>query len=117
MALTTDIISEYAFAESYDHLSGVEFEETLSEALEAVYVTGHFGLHFPVVFPVLGMLPDWLVRFAKPQIMPVLGLRKVRSLYPYRCARHVVCVHICSTPLKFPTYTDPLLLFISRSEP
>ena len=77
MALTTDIISEYAFAKSYDHLNSPNFEETLHEALVAVYVTGHFALHFPVLFPILDLLPEWFVRWGKPEIMPVTGLRKV----------------------------------------
>lgn len=77
MALTTDIISEYSFAKSYDHLDSPEFEETLHEALVAIYVTGHFALHFPVVFPILDMLPEWVVSWGKPEIMPVVGLRKV----------------------------------------
>ncbi|KEZ38926.1 hypothetical protein SAPIO_CDS10264 [Scedosporium apiospermum] len=76
MALTTDVISEYAFARSYDQLSSPDFEETLHEALIAIYVTGHFALHFPVVFPILDMLPEWFVRWGKPEIMPVVGLRK-----------------------------------------
>ncbi|SPO05572.1 related to cytochrome P450 CYP3/CYP5/CYP6/CYP9 subfamilies [Cephalotrichum gorgonifer] len=76
MALTTDIISEYSFAKSYDQLSSPDFEETLHEALVAIYVTGHFALHFSVVFPILDILPEWLVKRAKPEIMPVAGLRK-----------------------------------------
>jgi len=82
MALTTDVISEYAFARSYDQLSSPDFEETLHEALIAIYVTGHFALHFPVVFPILDMLPEWFVRWGKPEIMPVVGLRKVRTKAP-----------------------------------
>lgn len=78
MALTTDVITDYAFARSYDHLDSPDFKETLHEALEAVYVTGHFALHFPIVFPILDLLPDWLILKMQPDLLPVVGLRKVR---------------------------------------
>lgn len=84
MALTTDIISEYAFGKSYGQLASEGFEDTLHEALVTAYVTGHFALHFPVVFPILDALPQWLVKLTKPEIMPVVGLRKVRSHCPTR---------------------------------
>ncbi|KAL2126994.1 hypothetical protein VTI74DRAFT_11498 [Chaetomium olivicolor] len=76
MALTTDIITEYAFAKSYDQLDSPDFTDTLHEALVAIYVTGHFALHFPVVFPILDSLPEWFVKWAQPDIMSVVGLRK-----------------------------------------
>ena len=84
MALTTDIITEYAFAKSYDQLDSPNFQDTLHEALLAIYTTGQFALHFPIVFPILDMLPDWFVLRAQPVLQPVVGLRKVtqaRFLY------------------------------------
>ena len=77
MALTTDIITEYAFGKSYNQLKSPGFEETLHEALVAIYVTGHFALHFPVVFPILDRLPEWFVKMTQPDVLPVVGLRKV----------------------------------------
>ncbi|KAH7351363.1 cytochrome P450 family protein [Rhexocercosporidium sp. MPI-PUGE-AT-0058] len=76
MALTTDIITEYAFARSYDQLDSPNFQESLHEALVAVYTVGQFALHFPVVFPILDMMPEWLVRRTQPEVLPVVGLRK-----------------------------------------
>jgi cytochrome P450 len=78
MALTTDVITEYAFAKSYDQLDSPDFKDTLHDALVAIYTTGHFALHFPVVFPILDSLPDWLVTRMEPRLLPVVGLRKVR---------------------------------------
>lgn len=75
MALTTDIISEYSFARSWDQLDSPNFRDTLHEALVAVYVVGHFALHFPVVFPILDLMPEWLVRKMQPDVLPVVGLR------------------------------------------
>ncbi|KAE8548914.1 hypothetical protein EYB25_009297 [Talaromyces marneffei] len=76
MALTTDVITEYAFARSYDQLDSPDFQETLHDALVAIYTTGHFALHFPIVFPILDALPDWLVSKMEPRLLPVLGLSK-----------------------------------------
>lgn len=76
MALTTDIITEYAFAKSYKQLDSPGFADTLHEALVAIYTTGHFALHFPIVFPILDRLPDWFVRATQPDVLPVVGLRK-----------------------------------------
>ncbi|PBP20008.1 hypothetical protein BUE80_DR009152 [Diplocarpon rosae] len=89
VALTTDIITEYAFARSYDQLDSPGFEETLHEALVAIYTVGHVALHFSFVFPMLDLLPEWLVRRAQPEILPVVGMRKVRPPLPYLHG----CVH------------------------
>ncbi|EXJ77927.1 hypothetical protein A1O3_09086 [Capronia epimyces CBS 606.96] len=75
MALTTDIITEYAFARSYGHLDSPGFQESLHDALMTVDVTGNFALHFPIIFPILERLPVWMVRKFKPVLLPVLGLR------------------------------------------
>jgi cytochrome P450 len=77
MALTTDIITDYAFARAYDQLDSQDFQDTLHEALVTIYTTGQFALHFPVVFPILDMLPDWFVLRAQPVLQPVVGLRRV----------------------------------------
>lgn len=80
MAMTTDIITEYAFAKSYNQLDLPDFNETLHEALIAIYTTGHFALHFPIVFPILDRLPEWFVTATQPDVLPVVGLRKVRCM-------------------------------------
>ena len=77
-ALTTDIITEYAFARSYDHLDSPDFRDTFHEALVAIYTVGHFALHFSWVFPVLDVMPEWVVKKMQPEILPVVGMRKVR---------------------------------------
>lgn len=83
MALTTDIITEYAFAKSYDQLDSPNFQDTLHEALIAIYTTGQFALHFPIVFPILNILPEWLVRKTQPEVLQVVGLRKVNLQYSF----------------------------------
>jgi cytochrome P450 len=78
MALTTDIITSYAFAKSYDQLDSPDFEDTMHEALVTVYSTGQFALHFPIVFPILDALPEWFVLTVQPVLQPVVGIRKVK---------------------------------------
>jgi hypothetical protein len=77
MALTTDVIFQYAFAKSPNQLESPNFEDTFHEALITVYATGQFALHFPIVFPILDLLPDWFVLRAQPVLQPVVGIRKV----------------------------------------
>ena len=98
MAVTTDIITEYAFAESYNQVDSPNFQDTLHEALVAIYTTGQFALHFPIVFPILDRLPEWFVLLAQPALQPVVGLRKVShfgscSLNPSESKKTVVIVN------------------------
>jgi hypothetical protein len=45
--------------------------------LRSTYTTGHFARHPPIVFPILDILPDWLVSIGQPEVLPVVGMRKV----------------------------------------
>lgn len=78
MALTTDIITEYAFGRAYNQLDSPDFQDT-TDALLAIYSTGQFALHFPIVFPILDSLPDWVVVKVQPVLQPGVGLAKVRE--------------------------------------
>ncbi|KAJ4393437.1 hypothetical protein N0V93_002647 [Gnomoniopsis smithogilvyi] len=75
-ALTTDIITDYAFARSYNHLDDPGFRETMHEPLIAVYSITKLAMQFPVVFAVLETLPDFFIRRFKPEIMPTVGMRR-----------------------------------------
>lgn len=75
-ALTTDIITDYAFARSYNHLDNPGFSETMHESLIAIYSMTKLAMQFPIVFTVLEMLPDSVIRRFKPDIMPTVGLRR-----------------------------------------
>jgi cytochrome P450 len=75
-AMTADIITEYAFARSYDQLDSPDFKETYLEALQTIYTTGHFGLHFPILFPLLNSLPDWLTLKMKPELFSIVKFQR-----------------------------------------
>jgi cytochrome P450 len=103
MALTTDIITEYAFAKPYNQLDVPNFTETMHDALLACYTVGHFALHFPIVFPILDALPDWFTLTVQPVLQPVIGIRrdlakKVREIRDginqgYKEKSHVTIFH------------------------
>lgn len=76
MALTTDIITDYAFARSYNHLDSPGFKETMHESLIAIYTTAALAMQFPILLPILEVLPDSLLRRFKPELMPTVGLRR-----------------------------------------
>lgn len=76
MALTMDIITDYAFARSYDHLDSPGLQETMHESLVALNSMAKLAMLFPIVFPILDMLPDIFIRRFKPDIMPTVALRR-----------------------------------------
>lgn len=77
IALTSDVISEYAFARSFDNLDLANFEdEPFKPCLETTYTTGNFTLHFPVVMSLLDRLPDALVTRLKPELAPFIKFRR-----------------------------------------
>jgi hypothetical protein len=88
MALTTDVITEYAFAKSYNHLDSSNFDNVYHEALIAIYQVGHLALHFPIVFPILDSLPDWFVLKVQPVLQPVVGMRYVGPKDSEYLAKH-----------------------------
>lgn len=46
-AFAGDIISQYSFGESYDHLDSPDFEVTFHESFVAAVKSGQVALHFP----------------------------------------------------------------------
>jgi hypothetical protein len=79
--MTADIITEYAFAKSYDYLDSPDFRETYHEALITIYTTGNFGLHVPLLFPLLNSLPEWLVIKMQPVLFPITTFQRVHTQF------------------------------------
>lgn len=75
-ALVTDIITEYAFARSYDHLEEPDFGATLDDSLKVIYATGQAAVYIPIIFPILSILPDALVVKISPALQSVVGMRR-----------------------------------------
>ncbi|EXJ70972.1 uncharacterized protein A1O5_05965 [Cladophialophora psammophila CBS 110553] len=58
MALTGDVVMEYCFSMTYDHLKLPNFEKTLHEPFMAASISGHLSLQCPWVPKLLFMLPE-----------------------------------------------------------
>ena len=78
MALAGDVVMQYAFATSYDHLDVPGFTETFHEPFMAVSRLSHLTLQFPVMHPLLKSLPDWLVVKMDPLFSTFIRIQSVR---------------------------------------
>ncbi|KAL2425367.1 Cytochrome P450 monooxygenase sdnE [Exophiala dermatitidis] len=66
MALTGDVVMEYCFSISYDHLKLPNFEKTLHEPFMAASISGHLSLQCPWVPKVLFTLPESILVKIEP---------------------------------------------------
>ncbi|KAI9828093.1 MAG: hypothetical protein M1832_003620 [Thelocarpon impressellum] len=75
-ALTTDVISEYSFARSYNNLSDPAFAPEYYEALlgpsELTMLIKQCGWLVPFLFN----MPEWLVQRTNPSMMKLINLQK-----------------------------------------
>lgn len=63
MALAGDVIMQYCFSLSYDHLNSEDFKTTFHEPFMAVSISGHLSLQFPIVPKILFAMPEsWLAK-------------------------------------------------------
>jgi cytochrome P450 len=76
-ALAADVITEYAFGKSYDHLESPDFRENFNEAFHASSQTGPFNIQFPWLIPLMTSLPDqWVIKM-QPLFAQILTVRRV----------------------------------------
>ncbi len=76
-AYSGDVITQYSFGFSYDHLQSDGFRENLHPAFMAVSEFGHVTLQFPWVKPVLDALPESMIKSMNPPLEKLLQLQKV----------------------------------------
>ena len=57
----TDVISDYAAPHTRDFLSTPDFSATFNQVLRDFSEIMLWHRHFPIVFPILGALPRWLI--------------------------------------------------------
>ncbi|OAP59663.1 hypothetical protein AYL99_06961 [Fonsecaea erecta] len=67
-AYAGDVVTEFCFAKSYDHLDSPEFKETFHEAMHAACESSSMLMQFPWLWPVMNSLPDWLVLRLEPNM-------------------------------------------------
>ena len=74
-ALTTDIISEYCFGNSFDALGKIDFAPEYHDAMIAGSIPSHTLKQFEWLFPLLDSFPFWLVKLLNPGIYTGLQSR------------------------------------------
>ena len=77
-ALTMDIISDYAMAESWDYLGKPDLGTDWFRMIRSGSEAGYLLRQFPWVLPVLKSLPYNLIIWLFPDAAATLGLHKVR---------------------------------------
>jgi hypothetical protein len=66
MALTTDVITQYAYARSYNYLAEDDFKLEWKETLIGAMEKGALLRQFPWMVQVMDAMPDWLVALTNP---------------------------------------------------
>lgn len=75
--MTTDIVTQYAFAESSNFLDYTTFTPNFHEAILAGTRMGVWARHFPILFPILRSIPMY-AHTAKPN-PAVNGYRRLAN--------------------------------------
>jgi hypothetical protein len=78
MALTGDVVMQYCFSISYDHLKLPNFEKTLHEPFMAASISGHLSLQCPWVPKILFALPESILVKIEPLYALVFRMQAVR---------------------------------------
>lgn len=81
MALTGDVVMQYCFSLSYDHLKLPNFEKTLHEPFMAASISGHLSLQCPWVPKILSALPESTVLKIEPLYALVFRMQAVRFVF------------------------------------
>jgi len=97
-AFAGDIITEFAFAKSYDHLESPDFEETFYEPMFAASKSGHVTLQFPWIVSVMDKMPDSIVLKLQPLLHMIRALQRVSSMHDiYDSCIRVSSPNVCRT--------------------
>jgi hypothetical protein len=76
-AYAGDVISEYSFARSYDHLDSPGFSETYYEPMHAACEAGALTLQFPWLWRLMNSLPDAIVLKLQPLLYLLKKIQRV----------------------------------------
>jgi hypothetical protein len=78
-ALTGDIMSEFAFAKSFNTLESKDFSESLHDAIMASVRSAHVLPQFPWLLPLLNRLPSNVVAKLQPNLAQLFHIGKVNK--------------------------------------
>ena len=73
-ALTTDIITEYAFGKSWNNMSHPDFNQEWKNVISKSFVTLLTFKSFPLVARTMDALPDWIIKKLDPTLGGYLDL-------------------------------------------
>ncbi len=84
-ALTTDVITMYAFGEAYGGLNAPDFNPEMYEAVQGNTKVTVIAKQFPWFLPLMRALPQWFVKATNPSMMQMIYLIEV-TVTPSRYA-------------------------------
>jgi cytochrome P450 len=74
-ALTGDIIMDYFFGFNYAQLKHPEFA-SFHDAFMKIGATGHIATQFPLIFPIMNSIPDFITEWLQPAAKPLLAFKR-----------------------------------------
>jgi hypothetical protein len=80
MCLTTDVITQYSMARSWNYLDAPDFSPLWCETIKVLASYGVFFKHAPWLYKVLRAMPDRLVRAMDPGMGLIMEYTRVRLL-------------------------------------
>ncbi|KAL9117625.1 MAG: hypothetical protein Q9187_005835, partial [Circinaria calcarea] len=79
-ALTADVISEYCFSQSYNHLDRSDFASDYHDAMETMVELSHIMKQFGWLATVAHVLPIWLLKKINPTMSYMVGCQDAWEL-------------------------------------
>ena len=76
-ALSGDVITNLAFAKSYNLIGTKNWESPFTIAVSNMVTTSHFMTHFTWIIPTMNCIPDKLVMALSSKIKPIIMFRRV----------------------------------------
>ena len=76
-ALSGDVITNLAFAKSYDFIASDNWESPFTLAVSNLVTTSHYTVHFSWIVPTMNWIPDKLVMALSSKFKPIIVFRRV----------------------------------------
>lgn len=76
-ALSGDVITNLAFAKSYDLIGTKNWESPFTIAVSNLVTTSHFMTHFAWIIPTMNCIPDKLLMALSSKFKPIVMFRRV----------------------------------------
>ena len=77
-ALTTDVISNYAFGKPMGHVKSPGFKDSFIESTVLLTQAMLAGVHFPWLMPLLDKIPVHITKKMQPDLQVAIGFKDVR---------------------------------------